>query len=85
LFQVIFWHGHQQYVLFFAVLYLPQDGVGQLFSSDGEGILLQALLEGGLGLFNATDEALYCKNDLVLCENVLFTMDFIFCSVSFKS
>jgi|LakMenE18May11ns_1017448.scaffolds.fasta_scaffold9312092_1 hypothetical protein len=39
----------------FAVLYLPQDGVDKLFCSDGEGDPLQALLEGGQGLFNATD------------------------------
>jgi hypothetical protein len=47
--KVIFWHGHQQYVYFFAVLYLPQDGSDESFRSDGVGDPLQALLEGALG------------------------------------
>jgi hypothetical protein len=29
-FKVIFWHGHQQYVYFFADLYLPQDGAARV-------------------------------------------------------
>jgi len=49
LFQVIFCHGHQQYVYFFAALYLPQDGSDESFRSDGVGDPLQALLEGALG------------------------------------
>jgi hypothetical protein len=32
LFQVIFCHGHQQYVYFFAALYLLQNGGSELFS-----------------------------------------------------
>jgi hypothetical protein len=55
LLQVIFWHGHQQYVYFFAALYLLKDGGSKLLCSGGEGDPLQALLEGGQGLFNATD------------------------------
>jgi hypothetical protein len=47
--KVIFWHGHQQYVYFFAALYLPQDGGDERFCSDGVGDPLQALLEGALG------------------------------------
>jgi hypothetical protein len=35
--------------VFFAALYLPQDGGGELFCSDGGGDPLQALLEGALG------------------------------------
>jgi hypothetical protein len=34
---IIFCHGHQQYVYFFAALYLPQDSGGELFCSDGGG------------------------------------------------
>jgi hypothetical protein len=49
LLQVIFWHGYQQYVYFFAALYLPQDGSGKLLCNDGGGDPLQALLEGALG------------------------------------
>ncbi len=49
LFQVIFWEGHQQYVCFYAALYLSQDGSGKLFSGNGGGNPLQALLEGALG------------------------------------
>jgi hypothetical protein len=45
--QVIFWHVHQQYVCFFASLYLLQDG--KLFCNNGGGDPLQALLEGALG------------------------------------
>jgi hypothetical protein len=43
--------GHQQYVCvcFFAALYLPQVGGGELLCSDGGGDPLQALLEGALG------------------------------------
>ena len=48
LFQVIFWDGHQQYVCFFAALYLPQDGGGELSCSDSGGDPLNALLEGAL-------------------------------------
>ncbi len=49
LLQIIFWHGHQQYVCFFSVLYLPQDSGSKLLSNDGGGDPLQALLEGALG------------------------------------
>ncbi len=49
LFQVIFWHAHQQYVCLFAALYLPQDGGGKLLCNDARGDPLQALLEGALG------------------------------------
>jgi hypothetical protein len=45
LLQVIFWHDH----VFFATIYLPQDGGGVLFWSDGGGKTLQALLEVALG------------------------------------
>jgi hypothetical protein len=49
LFQVIFCHGYQQYVCFFAALYLLQDGGSKLFCSDGGGDPLHALLEGAMG------------------------------------
>jgi hypothetical protein len=49
LFQVIFCHGHQQYVYFFAALYLLQNGGSELFCSDGLGDPLHLLLEGALG------------------------------------
>ncbi len=35
--------------VFFAALYLPQDGCGVLFCNNGGGDPLQVLLEGGLG------------------------------------
>ncbi len=44
-----FGHGHQQFVFFFAVLYLPQTGGGELSFSDSGGDPLNALLEGALG------------------------------------
>ncbi len=47
--KIIFCHGHQQYVCFFAALYLPQDREGKLFCSDGGGDPLHGLLEGALG------------------------------------
>jgi hypothetical protein len=49
LLQKIFWHAHQQYLYFFAALYLPQDSWGKLLSNDGGGDPLKALLEGALG------------------------------------
>jgi hypothetical protein len=49
LFWVIFCHGHQQYVSFFAALYLPQDGGSELFCSNSGGDPLYALFEGALG------------------------------------
>jgi hypothetical protein len=49
LFEVIFWHAHQQYVCLFAALYLPQDGGGKLLCNEVWGDPLQALLEGALG------------------------------------
>jgi hypothetical protein len=35
--QVIFCHGYQQYVCFFAAFYLLQDGGSELLCSDGGG------------------------------------------------
>jgi hypothetical protein len=49
LLQEIIGHGHQQYVYFFAALYLPQDGGSKLLCNNGGGDPLQALLEGALG------------------------------------
>ena len=49
LFKVIFGHGHQPYVVFFAALYLLQDGGGELSCSVSGGDPLFALLEGALG------------------------------------
>jgi hypothetical protein len=49
LFQVIFWHAHQQYVYLFAALYLPQDGGSKLLCNNVRGDPLQALLEDALG------------------------------------
>ncbi len=43
-----FWHGHEQYVCFFAGLSTPGRG-GKLFCNDGGVVQLQALLEGALG------------------------------------
>jgi hypothetical protein len=40
---------HQQYVCFFAALYLPWDGRGKILCYNGGGNPLQALLEGALG------------------------------------
>jgi hypothetical protein len=48
-FKVIFGHGLQQLVFCFTVLYLPQDGGGELSCSDSGGDPLNALLEGALG------------------------------------
>ncbi len=49
LFKVIFGHDHQPYAVFFAALYLPQDGGGELSCSVSGGDPLFALLEGALG------------------------------------
>jgi hypothetical protein len=49
LFNIVFGHGHQQFVFFFAALYLPQDGGGELSCSDIGGDPLNALLEDALG------------------------------------
>ncbi len=46
---VIFGHGHQPYAVFFAALYLPQGGGGELSCSVSGGDPLFALLEGALG------------------------------------
>ena len=43
------WIRYQQYVYFFAALYLPQDRGGELLCRNGGGDPLQALLEGALG------------------------------------
>ncbi len=47
--KVIFGHGHQPYAFFFAELYLPHDGGGELSCSVSGGDPLFALLEGALG------------------------------------
>jgi hypothetical protein len=47
--KVIFCHGHQQFMFFFAALYLPQKSGGELSCSDSGGDPLNTLLEGALG------------------------------------
>jgi hypothetical protein len=44
-----FWPWSSAICIFFAALYLPQDGGGELSCSDSGGDPLNALLEGALG------------------------------------